>query len=64
MLGYEDIQLLKLDAVRNLMAIASVAAQYLYHTIADLDWPEIRLLAKLEGWEPRKNRKPAKQIIT
>lgn len=63
-IGYEQIQLLKFEAVKNLMALGCVAAQYLYHKVASMDWPEIKLLAKLGGYVTKKNTKPGIRTIT
>jgi hypothetical protein len=63
-LGWEDVQLLDLDAVRTLVALGWVAAGFLYHLGVTLEWPEIRLLARLGAWEPRPDRPPGKTILT
>jgi hypothetical protein len=43
--------MLKLQAVRTLVALAWVAAGFLFHLGLTLDQPEVRLLARLGGWE-------------
>ena len=63
-LGWEAVQVLDLEAIRTLVALAWVAAGFLYQMGVTLDWPEIRLLAQLGGWEERPNRKPGKIVIT
>lgn len=63
-LGWEDVQLLDLTAVRTLVALGWVAAGFLYELGITLEWPEVRLLARLGGWTPRQDRKPGKTIIT
>ena len=63
-LGWEDIQLLKLNAVRTMVALAWVAAGFLYEMGITLDWPEVQFLARLGGWVPRPDRKPGKIVIT
>jgi hypothetical protein len=63
-LGWEEVQLLNLEGIRTLVALAWVAAGFLYELGITLDWPEIQLLAKLGGWTPRKDRKPGKIILT
>lgn len=55
-LGWEDIQLLDLNAVRNLVAMAWVAAGFLYELGVTLADPDLRLLARLGAWEERKDR--------
>jgi hypothetical protein len=62
--GIEDVQMLKLKAVRTLVALAWVAAGFLFHLGLTLDLPEVRLLARLGGWEERPNRPPGKLILT
>jgi hypothetical protein len=63
-LGWEDVQLLDLDAVRTLVALGWVAAGFLYHLGVTFEWPEIRLLGRLGGWEPRKDRPPGRTLLT
>jgi len=63
-LGWEEVQLLDLNGVRTLVALAWVAAGFLYELGITLEWPEIQLLARLGGWVPRKDRKPGKIVIT
>lgn len=63
-LGWEDVQLLDFDAVRTLVALGWVAAGFLYELGVTLDWPEIRLLARLAGGELRSDRSPGKTLLT
>ena len=63
-LGMEEVQLLDFEAVRNLVALAWVAAGFLFSLGLTLDEPEIRLLAILGGWEERKDRPPGKIILS
>ena len=60
----EDVQMLKLKAVRTLVALAWVAAGFLFYLGLTLDCPEVRLLARLGGWEERPNRPPGKTLLT
>lgn len=62
--GAEEVQMLHLEAIRRLLAYAWVAAGFLFHLGLTLDDAEVRLLARLGGWEPRANRPPGKQILT
>jgi hypothetical protein len=62
-LGWEDVQVLDYDAVRLLVALGWVAAGFLYELGVTLDWPEVRLLARLGGAEERPNRPPGKQVL-
>jgi hypothetical protein len=62
--GLEEVQMLKLAAVRTLVALAWVAAGFLFQLGLTLDQPEVRLLARLGGWEERPNRPPGKLILT
>ena len=62
--GAEQVQMLSLEAIRRLVAYAWVAAGFLFHLGLTLDHAEVRLLARLGGWEPRANRPPGKLILT
>jgi hypothetical protein len=62
--GWEEVQLLDLKAIRTLVAMAWVAAGFLYELGIGLEWPAVRLLARLGGWAPRKNNPPGKAVIT
>ena len=63
-LGWEDVQVLDLTAIRTLVALAWVAAGFLYELGVTLEWPEVRMLAKLGGWQERKDRPPGKIVLT
>ena len=63
-LGWEDVQVLKLDAVRTLVALGWVAAGFLYELGVTLEWAEVRLLTRLGGGEVRANRPPGKLVLT
>lgn len=63
-LGWEEVQVLSLDAVRSLVALAAVAAGFLFEWGVTLEWEAIQLLARLGAWVPRKNGKPGKIILT
>lgn len=63
-LGWEDVQLLDLTGIRTMVALSWVAAGFLYELGVTLEWPEVRLLAKLGGWQERKDRKPGKIVLT
>ena len=62
-LGWEEVQVLALDAIRFLVALAAVAAAFLFEWGVTLEWEEVQLLARLGGWIPRKNAKPGKIIL-
>jgi hypothetical protein len=62
--GVEEVQMLHLEAIRRLVAYAWVAAGFLFHLGLTLDSAEVRLLARLGGWEERPNRPPGKRILT
>ena len=64
MLGWEDVQLLDLDGIRTLLALAWVAAGFLYELGVTLEWEEVRLLARLGGWTERKDNPPGKIVLT
>lgn len=63
-LGWEDVQLLDLRGIRTLVALGWVAAGFLYELGVTLDWPAIRLLARLGGGEFRPDRPPGKTVLT
>jgi hypothetical protein len=59
-LGWEDVQVLDWQAIRTLVALAWVAAGFLFDLGVTFEWGEVQLLAKLGGWEPQKDRTPGK----
>jgi hypothetical protein len=63
-LGWEDVQVLALDAVRTLVALGWVAAGFLYELGVTLEWAEVRLLTRLGGGEGRGTRPPGKLVLT
>jgi len=63
-LGWEEVQLLDLQGIRLLVALAWVAAGFLYSLGISLDEASVQLLAKLGGWEQRANRPPGKITLT
>jgi hypothetical protein len=63
-LGWEEVQVLALEAIRFLVALAAVAAAFLFEWGVTLQWEEVQLLARLGGWSPRKDAKPGKMILS
>jgi hypothetical protein len=63
-LGWEEVQLLDLEAIRLLVALAWVAAAFLYELGVTWDWAELQLLARLGGFVPHKGRKPGKMALS
>jgi len=63
-LGWEEVQLLDLAGIRMLVALAWVAAGFLYQLGVTLQWESVYLLARLGGWEPRPNRPPGKMTLS
>jgi hypothetical protein len=63
-LGWEEVQVLGLEAIRFLVALAAVAAAFLFDWGVTLEWEEVQLLARLGGWLPRNNAKPGKIILS
>ena len=63
-LGWEDAQVLKLEAVRTLVALGWAAAGFLYELGVTLEWAAVRLLTRLGGGELRANRPPGKLVLT
>jgi hypothetical protein len=63
-LGWEEVQLLDLEGIRTLLALAWVAAGFLYELGVTLEWEEVRLLARLGGWVERQDNPPGKIVLT
>ena len=63
-LGWEEVQLLDLKGIRTLLALAWVAAGFLYELGITLEWEEVRILARLGGWAERKDNPPGKIVLT
>lgn len=63
-LGWEDVQVLDLDGIRMVVALAWVAAGFLYRMGVTVQWESVQLLARRGGWEPRPNRPPGKLTLT
>ena len=63
-LGWEDVPVLALEAVRTLVALGWVAAGFLYELGVTLEWAEVRLLTRLGGGEVRATRPPGKLVLT
>jgi hypothetical protein len=63
-LGWEEVQLMDLEAIRTLVALGWVAAGFLYELGVTLEWPEVQLLGRLGGWTPRKDRPPGKTLLS
>jgi hypothetical protein len=63
-LGWEEVQLLDLTGIRTLVALGWVAAGFLYELGVTLEWPEVRLMARLGGWVERHDRPPGKIMLT
>ena len=45
------------------IALAWVAAGFLYELGVTLEWPEVQFLARLGGWVPRQDRRPGKIVM-
>src|ERR687884_2069552 len=63
-LGWEEVQVMDLEAIRTLVALGWVAAGFLYDLGVTLEWAEVWVLARLGGWVPHKDRKPGKLTLT
>jgi hypothetical protein len=57
-LGWEDVQVLALDKVRFLVAMAAVAAGFLFRWGVTLEWEAIQLLAHAGAWIPNHTQQP------
>ena len=58
--GWEEVHVMDLNAIRLLVALAWLAAGFLYELGVTWDWAEVQLLARLGGYVPHKGRKPGK----
>jgi len=52
------------DAVRTLVALEWVATAFLYELGVTWEWAEVRLLARLGGWQEWKDRPPGKIALS
>lgn len=62
-LGWEQLQVLDVEALRTLVALAWTAASFVFDLAESLDSPQLQLLAHLGGYVPHKNRPPGKKIL-
>ena len=62
-LGWEQVRVLDFEALRTLVAMAWLAASFVFALGEALDTPEVRLLAHLGGYVPHKNRPPGKKTL-
>ncbi len=62
-LGWEQVAVLEFSAFRTLVALAFVAASFVFDLGADPTQPDIKLLARLGGYVPHKNRPPGKKCL-
>lgn len=63
LLGWEEVRVLEFEALRTLVAMAWVAAAFVFEMGASLNWPEVAILAQLGGWVPHKKRPPGKKVM-
>ena len=63
-LGWEEVQVLALEKIRFLVAMAAVAAGFLFSWGVTLEWEAVQLLARAGGWIPKKDTKPGKIILS
>ncbi len=61
--NWEEVQVLDLEGVRTLVALAWIAAGFLYELGVTWEWEEVQLLARLGGFEPHKDRMPGKVVL-
>ena len=61
--GWESGQVADRGGLRTLLALAWVAAGFLYELGVSLEWEGVRLLARLGGWEERADRPPGKLVL-
>jgi len=63
-LGWEEVQVLALEKIRFLVAMAAVAAGFLFSWGVTLEWPAVQLLAEAGGWIPKKGARPGRIILS
>lgn len=63
-LGWEEVQVLALEKIRFLVAMAAVAAGFLFSWGVSLEWKAVQLLARAGGWIPKKGAQPGKIILS
>ena len=51
------------QAIKTLVALAWVAAGFLYEMGVIFSWEEVQLLSKLGGWVPHRGRFPGKIVL-
>jgi hypothetical protein len=61
--SWEQVQLLTLEGVRRMVALAWVAAGFLYELGIELADADVQILARLGGWAGRADRPPGKEVI-
>jgi Transposase DDE domain len=61
--AWEQVQLLTLEGVRRMVALAWVAAGFLYELGVDIDDADVQILARLGGWAGRADRPPGKAVL-
>lgn len=62
-LAWDEVQVLDWQAIKTLVALAWVAAGFLYEMGVTFSWEEVQLLAKLGGWVPHRGRFPGKIVL-
>ncbi len=62
-LGWEQVQVLNFHALRTLVALAWIAASFVFDLGESKDSPQLQFLAHLGGYVPHKNRPPGKKIL-
>lgn len=63
-LGWEEVQVLAIEKIRFLVAMAAVAAGFLFSWGVSLEWEAVQLLAQAGGWIPKKGARPGKIILS
>lgn len=63
-LGWEEVQVLALEKIRFLVAMAAVAAGFLFSWGVTLEWPAVQLLAEAGGWIPKQGARPGRIILS
>lgn len=62
-LGWEDVHVLDWQAIKTLVALAWVAAGFVYEMGVTFSWVDVPLLATLGGWVPHRGRFPGTIVL-
>jgi hypothetical protein len=62
-LGWEQVQVMDVQALRTLVALVWIAASFVFDLGESLDRPQLQLLSHLGDYVPHTNKPPGKNIL-